>query len=54
MGSRSVWCWAEVVPGVSPTWCVSRVLRKKCMLTSFQGVLRALEEYGIPVDHVGG
>ena len=44
MGSRSVWCWAEVVPGVSPTWCVSRVLRKKCMLTSFQGVLRALEE----------
>ena len=50
----------EVAHGVFPTWHVFFGLRYCCWWHGFdtphvlQGLLRALEEYGIPVDHIGG
>ena len=54
MGNLSVSCLVVAVHAVSLIWYVLSHLPLIMMLTFRQGLLQALEEYDIPIDHIGG
>ena len=54
VGSPLALCLAEEVHVVFRILQALTFVSEECRLTLQQGVLRALEEYGIPIDHIAG